>query len=139
VHPILGVSNGKLRQFVVTADFTAAGATGSIGIYPPISATTAAAVGTVSALPANGQAVALVGAASTAYRHQLAFHKDAFTAAFAPLPILASCEGYTASVNGFSVRVMTFGNGQTDTESTRIDVLYGFAAVRPDHSTRVTE
>lgn len=139
VHPILGVSNGKLRQFVVTADFTAGGATGSIGIFPELKATTAAQVGTVSALPANAAAVSLVGAASTGYRQQLAFHKDAFTAAFAPLPILASCEGYTASVNGFSVRVMTFGNGQSDTESTRIDVLYGFAAVRPDHAARITE
>ncbi|MGI4846172.1 MAG: P22 phage major capsid protein family protein [Janthinobacterium lividum] len=139
VHPILGVSNGKLRQFVVTADFTAGAATGQIGIFPPISASSQAAIGTVSALPANGQAVTLFGAAATAYRQELAFHKDAFTAAFAPLPILASCEGYTATVDGFSVRVMTFGNGQTDTESTRIDVLYGFAAVRPDHSVRISE
>lgn len=139
VHPILGVSNGKLRQFVVTADFTAGGTTGTIGIFPELKATTGAQIGTVSALPANGQAVQLFGSASTAYRQQLAFHKDAFTAAFAPLPILASCEGYTASVNGFSVRVMTFGNGQSDTESTRIDVLYGFAAVRPDHASRVSE
>lgn len=139
VHPILGVSNGKLRQFVVTGDFTAAGATGAIGIYPPLSASSASQVGTVSVLPANGAAVSLVGAASTGYRQELAFHKDAFTAAFAPLPILASCEGYTATMGGFSVRVMTFGNGQTDTESTRIDVLYGFAAVRPDHAVRITE
>ena len=139
VHPILGVSNGKLRQFVVTGDFTAAGTTGAIGIYPPLSASSASQVGTVSVLPANGAAVSLVGAASTGYRQELAFHKDAFTAAFAPLPILASCEGYTATMGGFSVRVMTFGNGQTDTESTRIDVLYGFAAVRPDHAVRITE
>jgi hypothetical protein len=139
VHPILGVSNGKLRQFVVTADFTAGGATGSIGIYPALSVTSQSVIGTVSALPGNGQAVALVGTASTAYRQELGFHKDAFTAAFAPLPVLASCEGYTASVNGFSVRVMTFGDGKSDTESTRIDVLYGFAAVRPDHAVRITE
>jgi hypothetical protein len=139
VHPVLGVSNGKLRQIVVTADFTAAGATGSIGIYPPLSTTSASVVGTVSALPGNGQAVSLVGSASTAYRQHLAFHKNAFTAAFAPLPVLASCEGYTATVGGFSVRVMTFGDGKSDTESTRIDVLYGFATVRPDHATRITE
>ena len=139
VHPVLGVSNGKLRQFVLTADFTASGTTGTISIYPAIAATTASVVGTVSALPANGQAVTLFGAASTGYRQHLAFHKNAFAAAFAPLPILASCVGYTATVGGFSVRVMTFGNGQTDTESTRIDVLYGFAAVRPDHASRITE
>jgi hypothetical protein len=138
-HPILGVSNGKLRQFVVTADFTAAGLTGAISIFPALSVTTASVIGTVSALPANGAAATMVGAAATGYRQELAFHKDAFTAAFAPLPVLASCEGYTATIGGFSVRVMTFGNGQTDTESTRIDVLYGFAAVRPDHATRVTE
>jgi hypothetical protein len=98
VHPVLGVSNGKLRQFVVTADFTAGGTTGSISIYPALSVTTASVVGTVSALPANSAAVSLVGSASTGYRQHLAFHKNAFTAAFAPLPILASCEGYTASV-----------------------------------------
>lgn len=139
VHPILGVSNGKLRQFVVTGDFTAAGTTGAIGIYPPLSVTSASVVGTVSSLPANGASVSLVGAANTAYRQQLAFHKDAFTAAFAPLPVLASCEGYTATMGGFSVRVMTFGDGKTDVESTRIDVLYGFTAVRPDHAVRITE
>ncbi|MEH6435779.1 P22 phage major capsid protein family protein [Massilia sp. DD77] len=139
VHPIIGVSTGKLRQFVVAADFTAGGTTGTISIFPELKLTTASQVGTVSALPANGAAAALVGSASTGYRQELAFHKDAFTAAFAPLPVLASCEGYTATVGGFSVRVMTFGNGQSDTESTRIDVLYGFAAVRPDHACRVTE
>lgn len=139
VHPILGVSNGKLRQFLVAADFTAAGATGTISIYPPLAVTTASVVGNVSALPANGAAATLVGSPSTGYRQELMFHKNAFTAAFAPLPILASCEGYTATVGGFSVRVMTFGNGQTDTESTRVDVLYGFAAVRPDHASRGTE
>jgi len=139
VHPILGVSNGKLRQFVVVADFTAAGATGAISIFPELKATTAAQVGTVSVLPANGASASLVGAPSTGYRQQLAFHKDAFTAAFAPLPVLASCEGYTATVGGFSVRVMTFGDGKADMESTRIDVLYGFAAVRPDHAVRITE
>jgi hypothetical protein len=34
---------------------------------------------------------------------------------------------------------MTFGNGQSDTESTRIDVLYGFGAVRRTHAQRVSE
>lgn len=139
VHPILGVSNGKLRQFLVAADFTAAGATGTISIYPALSVTTASVIGSVSALPANGIAATLVGTPSTGYRQELGFHKNAFTAAFAPLPVLASCEGYTATVGGFSVRVMTFGNGQSDTESTRVDVLYGFAAVRPDHAERTTE
>lgn len=137
-HPLTGNDQGALRQFVVTADFTATGATGSIGIYPQIDA--AAPNKTVTASPANGAALTFVGSANAGYKNSLMWHRDAFTAAFAPLPVLASCEGYTARLpSGISVRVMTFGNGQTDTESTRIDVLYGFTKVRPLHACRVTQ
>lgn len=137
VHPITGISTGELRQFVVTADY--AGGGGSISIYPAISATSASVIGTVNAVPADNAAITIFGTASQSKRQNLAFQKNAFTAAFAPLPVLASCEGYTATMNGVSVRVMTFGNGQTDTESTRIDVLYGVAATRPDWAVRITE
>ena len=61
------------------------------------------------------------------------------SSAIAPLPVLASCEGYTYSANGFAIRVMTFGNGQSDTESTRIDVLYGIQAVRGIHACRIIQ
>jgi hypothetical protein len=137
VHPITGASTGVLRQFVVTADY--AGGAGSIPIFPAIVATSATVIGTVNAVPADNAAISIFGTVSVARRQNLAFEKNAFTAAFAPLPVLASCEGYTATMKGVSVRVMTFGNGQTDTESTRIDVLYGCAATRPDHAVRITE
>ena len=137
VHPITGVSTGVLRQFVVTSAY--AGGGGSVSIYPAIVATSASVIGTVNAVPADNAAITVFGTASQAKRQNLAFQKNAFTAAFAPLPVLASCEGYTATMKGVSVRVMTFGNGQTDTESTRIDVLYGCAATRPDHAVRITE
>jgi P22 coat protein - gene protein 5 len=137
-HPLTGADQGAQRQFVVTADFTATGTTGSISIYPAIDI--AAPNKTVTASPANSAAITFVGAASTGYKNSLMWHRDAFTAAFAPLPVLASCEGYTARLpSGISVRVMTFGNGQTDTESTRIDVLYGFTRVRPLHACRVIQ
>ena len=141
VHPITGQSHpaADLRQFVVTADFTASGTTGSISIYPAITLTTSSVVGTVSNSPANGATCTPVGSASTAYRQGLAFHRNAFAAAFVPLPVLASCEGYSFKTDNFSIRVMTFGNGQTDVENTRIDVLYGYTPVRRDHAARVTE
>lgn len=138
VHPLTGQPYAQLQQFVVTGDFTAAGATGSIGIYPAIKAV--APNKTVTATPANGAALTFVGAASGAYRQNMMFHRDAFTAAFVPLPVLASCEGYTARLpNGISVRVMTFGDGNNDVERTRIDVLYGFQTVRGLHAARITE
>lgn len=137
VHPITGVSLGYLRQFVVTADYT--GGAGNVPIYPAIIPTSASVVGTVDASPADAAPITVFGTASQSKRQNLAFHKDAFAAAFVPLPVLASCEGYTATVQGVSVRVMTFGDGANDIERTRIDVLYGNASVRPDHACRVTE
>ena len=137
VHPITGVSTGVLRQFLVTADYV--GGAGSIAISPAITVTSASVIGTVNAGPAASAAITIFGTLSQAKRQNLVFQKNAFTAAFAPLPVLASCEGYTATMNGVSVRVMSFGNGLTDTESTRIDVLYGCAATRPDWAVRVTE
>lgn len=138
VHPQTGQSTGKLLQFVVTETFTASGTTGSVKIYPAIDAV--APNRTVNALPAGDAVCTLVGAASTGYRQNIMFQKDAFTAAFAPLPVLASCEGYTARLpNGVSVRVMTFGDGKNDLENTRIDVLYGFTVVRGFHACRITE
>jgi hypothetical protein len=136
-HPITGADLGYLRQFVITADY--AGGAGNVAIYPAIYPTSASLVGTVTASPAAGAALTVFGTASQAKRQNLAYHKNAHAAAFAPLPVLASCEGYTATLGGISVRVMTFGNGLTDTESTRIDVLYGNATPRPDHSVRITE
>jgi hypothetical protein len=139
VHPLTGTSYGatQLKQFVITADTTASGATVSLPIYPSID--TAMPNQTVSASPTNGGAVTF-GFSSAAHKESLMWHKDAFTMAFAPLPVLAGCEGYTARLpSGVSVRVMTGGNFNADTESTRIDVLYGFSRVRAYQACRVAQ
>lgn len=133
VHPLTGIATTTLQQFVVTADSSGA----SISIYPAI--TPSGPNKTVSASPADTTALTFVGSASTNYMRSLMFHRDAFTVAFAPLPVLASCEGYTYMAGGMAVRVMTFGNGSADTESTRIDCLYGISAVRPLHASLIIQ
>ncbi len=138
VHPITGADMGVSRQFVVTADY--AGGAGSLHIYPSLIPTSATVIGTVTASPADNAAITVFGTASQSKRQNLVFHKDAFASAFVPLPVLASCEGYTATFENVSVRVMTFGDGKADNESTRIDVLFALpAGIRPDHAIRVTE
>lgn len=137
VHPITGISTGQLRQFVVTADY--AGGAGSIPIYPAITPTTANVIGTVVASPADNAAVTMLDTVAAGARQNLAFHKNAFVAAFAPLPVLASTEGYTATAGNVSVRVATFGDGANDIERTRVDVLMGSCVVRADHICRITE
>ena len=146
VHPLLGTAYPYPRQFVVTADYTASGATGQISIYPSINwgvgsggSSSMTSLPTVSALPTNGNTVTVLGSVSTGYRQGLAFQRDAFAGAFVPLPVLASTEGYTFTTDDFSIRIMTFGDGVNDLERTRIDVLWGMVAVRPDHACRYTE
>lgn len=134
VHPLTGQDIGVLQQFVVQETATVGTGT-AVKIYPEIKPTAPAK--TVSAAAASGAAITV---ASVNGFQNLEFHKDAFTAAFAPLPVLASCEGYTARLpSGISVRVMTFGDGNNDIERTRIDVLYGFQVVRPLHACRITQ
>lgn len=135
VHPLTGQDTGVLQQFVVTETVTVATTATDVKIYPSINTT--APNKTVSAGPANSAAVTSVSVDGV---QNLAFHKDAFTAAFAPLPVIASCEGYTARLpSGISVRVMTFGDGNNDLERTRIDVLYGFQTVRGLHAVRIPQ
>ena len=134
VHPLTGQDTGKLQQFTVLADAAAS----PLSIYPAIVPTGPGK--NVTASPAAGAPLVLVGAASTGYRQSLMFHRDAFTVATAPLPVIAGCEGYTARMpNGLSIRVMTGGDFINDAENTRIDLLYGFAAVRGIHAVRITE
>ena len=138
VHPLTGAALPTLRQFVVTADVTMTTTTGALAIYPALDAT--APGKTVSALPADGAAITIVGSASTGYRQNLAFQRDAIACAFAPLPVIAGCEGYTFDADGISLRVMTGGDFTNDAENTRIDVLYADPVlVYRDHAVRITE
>jgi len=121
----------------VTADY--AGGAGNVSVYPAITPTSSSVIGTVNALPASGANITLFDAVSGSARQDLAFHKNAFVAAFAPLPVLASTEGYTATAGNVSVRVATGGDFINDIERTRVDVLFGSAVIRGDHIVRITE
>lgn len=135
VHPLTGTAYGSaagdLQQFTVLAGST----TTSLVCYPPIKATMPNK--TVSAVPADDAVITFSGSVSTTYAQDLMYHRDAFTVAMRPLPVLASCEGYTFNAKGFSLRVMTFGDGAVDTESTRVDVLATLAAPRPEWACRM--
>lgn len=137
VHPLTGASYDTLKQFVITADVTASGATAMLPIYPLIDISMPGK--TVSAAPANSAALVFVGAAGGSYVNNLFFAPGAFTAAFKPLKVVAGSEGYQFNAGGIALTVQTFGNGTILAESTRIDVLAGFAAVRGVHAVRVAQ
>lgn len=141
LHPLTRKSYGKLMQFVVLEDVIAGGATATLKIYPEITPNMVAAAkqanANVSNSPVSGTALVFIGADNDVIDQALCYTKDAFSAAFVPLKVLAGCEGYSFNTETMALRVQTGGNWVSDYEGTRIDVLYGFTMVRGNHAVRV--
>lgn len=138
VHPETKVDSGALQQFVVTADATMGGTTGSISISPPI--TVSGAGQTVTASPTDTNSLTILsGAASTGYVQNLAYHKDAFAFATADL-VMPKGVHFSAreAFDGISMRIVQMYDITNDKLPCRIDVLYGFKAIRPQLACRVT-
>lgn len=131
INRLTGATQGVLRQFVVTAN-VANGAT-SIPIYPSI-VPAPAAFNTVTASPANSATISLVMAASQQYRQNLAYYPEAFTLATADLvmPTQGVVEAARAEFDGVAMRMITAYDVMGDNLITRLDVLYGYAAIRPE-------
>jgi hypothetical protein len=135
VNPQNRESTGDLQQFTVTADGSSDG-TGALtlSIFPPLYAATVAQA-TVNALPADNAALTFVGTASTAYRQGIAFHRDAFTVACADLPLPKGVDmaGRMADEQvGLSIRLIRQYDINNDKFPCRLDVLYGWAALRAE-------
>ncbi len=126
---------GTQAQFVVTADVPV-GAT-SIPISPAI--VTSGAFQNVTASPTTGQPYVIEGSASTSYKTNIGFHKDAFTLAMVPLwkpPERGVLSSEQMSHNGFTIRCVEFYDGVNDNAIFRLDVLFGWAAPYPELSAK---
>lgn len=131
INRLTGQSQGELRQFVVTANVSS-GAT-SIPIYPAI-VPAPAAFNTVTASPANSAVISLVATAGSTYRQNLAYYPEAFTMATADLemPTSGVVQAARAQFDGVSMRMIQAYDVMSDNLITRMDILYGFAAIRPE-------
>ena len=136
VNPQTRESTGSLFQFVALADVTASGTAATVTVAPIYSANHALA--TVNALPGNSKAVVFIGAASTAYPQNLVYHKDAITFATADLLLPQGVDMAARAVhNGISLRVVRQYDINNDRMPCRIDVLYGYSAIRPQMACRL--
>jgi len=133
INRLTGNSQGQLRQFVVTSNVNS-GAT-SIPIYPAITPAPAA-FNTVTASPANSAAISLVMPASSSYRQNIAYFPEAFTLATADLemPTAGVVQAARAQFDGISLRMIEAYDVMSDSLITRLDILYGYAAIRPEWS-----
>jgi len=131
VNPQSRTDTGVAMDFVVTAD-ALVGAT-TINVSPAL--VTSGPFQNVSASPTNTTVYVISGGASTAYKANIGFHKDAFTLAMVPLfqpPARGVLSSEQMSHNGFMLRVVQFYDGVNDNCIFRIDVLFGWAATYPE-------
>ena len=136
VNPQTRESTGSLFQFVALADATASGTAIVVTVAPIYTANNALA--TVDSFPVAGKAVVFVGAASSQYAQNLVYHKDAITFATADLLLPQGVDMAARAVhNGISLRVVRQYDINNDRMPCRIDVLYGYSAIRPPMGCRI--
>ena len=136
VNPQTRQSTGSLQQFVVTAAVTGT-STATLDISPPIF-TSANALATVNSFPQASAVVTMVGSANTGYPQNLIYHKDAISFATADLLLPQGVDMASRQVhNGISLRIVRQYDINNDRLPCRIDVLYGFAAIRPVTAVRL--
>lgn len=138
-NPETKVSTGRLKQFVVTAD--SAGGTATLNVSPTIYVSGARQN---VILPGTWAGVAVtfrgsVGAAQT-YPVNFALHKDALVLATADLEDVSQYGAWGARMtqDGISMRIARQYQVVTDQMPCRIDVLFGWKAIRPEHICRVS-
>ena len=136
VNPQSRQDTGALQQFVATA----AAANGAVAILISPSITPTGAFQNVTASPANGAAITILGIASAAYDTNIMYHRDAFTLAMVPMfePMDgtgAKCT--TMSDDGFTLKVTQFYDGVNDNNLMRLDVLFGWAATYPELACKI--
>jgi hypothetical protein len=141
VHPETKADTGVLMQFVVTADMSATDT--SVSISPSI--VTSGATQNVSASPTNGGAIykresdnsTAIGNAAD-YKISMGFHKDAFAFATADLVKPKRVDFCAREVmDGISMRIVRDYDINNDKLPCRIDVLYGYKAIRPELACRL--
>ncbi len=133
VNRVTKQTTGALRQFVVTANVLT-GAT-TIPIYPaivPASSGNAVQYQTVDVSPGNSAQVRLVIPASTSYRYNFAYAKQAVTMVTADLEMPPNVKGAREQMDGVSMRAVTQYVIGTDQTADRLDVLFGWLFVRPE-------
>lgn len=138
VHPITKTDLGYLQQFVVTANATAdASGYATLSVSPSFNTTTG--LQNITAFPVDGAAITPVGAASTAYVQNLAYHKSAFRMASVSLVTPGGTDmAAEKTVDGLTIRVIRDYDVLTDKLIMRLDFLGGIAAVRPEWAVRIT-
>ena len=138
VNPKTKASTGILQQFVVNTAITL-DATDTINISPPIITSGPHQTVVLSTGTFASNALLNLGTASTAYKQNLMYHKNAFGLACVPMELPQGAPGAARqSYKGFSVRVIPIYDGVNDISKWRLDMLYGRTVLDPRLAIRIS-
>ena len=138
VNPQNRQTTGQLQQFVVTA--TTSDTTGDMTIPISPSLISTGAFQTIDALPQDGAAITVVGTTGVTTPQNVAFHRDAFTLVMADLEMPSGVDMASRKSDpqtGVSMRCVRQYDINNDLFPCRIDVLYGWATLRPELACRI--
>ena len=136
VNPQTRQSTGSLQQFTVTAVATGS-STATLDISPALY-TAGNALATVFSFPQAGAVVTMLGSALTSYPQNLVYHKDAISFATADLLLPQGVDMASRQVhNGISMRIVRQYDINNDRLPCRVDILFGFSAIRPVTAVRL--
>ncbi len=143
VNPVSGTSTGVLKQFsALNNETSTTGNVIEIDIMESGTEGLRASGGykNVSALPASGSTINMVGSESSYYPQNLVFHPNAFGLVVMPLAMPAGTWGarVTDKMTGLSIRVLKDYDIYYDQEIIRLDILYGTKNLFPELSCRLT-
>ena len=135
VNRVTFADTGQLQQFVVTAHVDSSAT--SIPIYPaitPLNSGNPVQYATVTASPTTGDPWACVTNASSVFRKNILFRKEAFALVVAPLPTTTTgvVKQYRADYDKCSIRYSRGFDIYKALWVDRLDILYGYATPKPD-------
>ena len=136
VNPVTKANLGFAKQFTVISY-----SSNTLVFYPAMIWTGAfqnvAVASGVTDL--NTKAITAIGTASTGYKQNMVFHKNAFALCMVPLVSPpGAVEVSRQSYKGTSVRIIPVYDGTNDVSMYRCDVLYGVKAIDPRLATRLS-
>lgn len=140
-HPetkaVLGTA---LQQFTITAvNAATTSISPQIFLTGPRQNVCSSAGAQLAASAFDAQVLTFVGAASTSYVQNLMYHKEAYQFVTADLPLMDDAQKCVRRTqDGISVRVWMGSDIRNDELLMRLDILYGFAALRPEWGCRIT-
>jgi hypothetical protein len=133
VHPETKVAYPHLKQFTVVSATTT-----SITFSPAVIWDTTNPRQNCSGQPTDNDDIVFVGSASTNYIQPLMYHKEAFQFITADLPLMDDAHKCVRRTqDNLSLRVWQASDIRNDELLMRIDILYGFAALRPEWACRL--